>query len=146
MTLVVSDVVIARPPAEVFPYVTDPSRFGEWQSGVVAGHVEGDGPPGVGSKCVTTRRIGGANRTSTAEITQLTPPRAWAVHGIDGPIRADVNVTVDPVGDGAASHVTIKVDFHGYGIGKILLPMVVRQARGENPRSCQNLKTRLESG
>lgn len=145
MTLVVSDVVIARPPAEVFPYVTDPSRFGEWQSGVVAGHVEGDGPPGVGSRCVTTRRIGGANRTTTAEITQLSPPRAWAVHGIDGPIRADVNVTVDPVSGGAASHVTIKVDFHGHGIGKMLVPMVVRQARAENPRSCQNLKTRLES-
>jgi GrpB-like predicted nucleotidyltransferase (UPF0157 family) len=27
--------------------------------------------------------------------------------------------------------------FHGHGIGKMLLPIVVRQARTEAPRSCQ---------
>ena len=40
MTLIVSDVDIARPPDEVFSYVTDPSRFGEWQADVVSGHIE----------------------------------------------------------------------------------------------------------
>lgn len=28
---------VARPPAEVFAYVTDPSRFVEWQRNVVSG-------------------------------------------------------------------------------------------------------------
>ena len=92
-----------------------------------------------------TRRIGGSERTSTSEITEITPPRTWAIRGIDGPIRADVDVTVDPVYDGQKSHVTIRLDFHGHGIGKMLLPMVVRQARKEAPRSCQNLKKRLEA-
>ena len=50
MTLVAADVAISRPPAEVFSYVTDPARFGEWQSGVVSGHIEGDQPPRVGSR------------------------------------------------------------------------------------------------
>jgi uncharacterized protein YndB with AHSA1/START domain len=146
VALIESGVDIARPPEDVFSYVTDPSRFGEWQSGVISGHIEGDGPPGVGSRCMMTRRIGGSDRTSTSEITEISPPRSWAIRGIDGPIRANVNVTVTPLQDGGQSHVTIQLDFQGYGMGKMLLPMVVRQARKEVPQSCQILKQQLESG
>jgi Polyketide cyclase / dehydrase and lipid transport len=93
-----------------------------------------------------TRRIGGAERTSVSEITQFAPPRTWAIRGIDGSIRADVEVTVEPLGDGSGSHVSISIDFRGYGVGRLIVPMVVRQARQEVPQSCQNLKRRLESG
>jgi uncharacterized protein YndB with AHSA1/START domain len=84
---IMAEVNVSRPPREVFAYATDPSRFAEWQSGVVSGHIEGDGPTRVGSRCVMTRRVGGA----------------------------------------------------------ILLPLVIRQARKEVPRSCKNLKRRLET-
>ena len=145
MALIESGVDIARPPEDVFSYVTDPSRFGEWQSGVVSGHIEGDGPTQVGSRCVMTRRVGGMVRTSVSEVTQVNPPLAWAVHGLDGPVRADVSVTVDSVNGGAGSHVTIRLDFRGHGAGAFLLPLVIRQARKEVPRSCRNLKRRLEN-
>ena len=52
----------------------------------------------VGARCVTVRRIGGAERPSASELVQLEPPRAWAVRGTDGPIRAAVDVTVEPLG------------------------------------------------
>ena len=145
MALIVSEIDIARPPGQLFAYVTDPSRFGEWQSGVVSAHLEGDGPPGAGSRCIITRRIGRAERTLLYEITQITPPRTWAIRGIAGPIRENVTITVDPVNDGQDSHVTIRLDFHGHGIGKFLLPMVIRQARKEAPQNYQNLKKRLEN-
>jgi uncharacterized protein YndB with AHSA1/START domain len=143
---IVSEVDVARPPDEVFRYATDPSRFGEWQAGVVSAHIEGDGPPAVGSLCIMTRRIGGSDRTSTSEITELSPPRAWAIRGMDGPIRANVTVTVDPRQDGTQAHVAISLDFHGYGIGMLIVALVVREARKEVPESCQKLKARLESG
>jgi uncharacterized protein YndB with AHSA1/START domain len=145
VTLVVSEVDIARPPEEVFSYVTDPSLFGEWQSGVVSGHMEDAGPHSVGSKCVVTRRIGGSDRTSTSELTQLAAPRTWAIHGIDGPVRADVTITVDPVNDGLESHVTIELDLHGHGVGKMLMPVVLQEARKEAPLSCEKLKELLET-
>ena len=145
MAPIVAEVNVARPPGEVFAYATDPSRFGEWQSGVVSGHIEGDGPPQVGSRCVMPRRVAGAVRTSVSEVTQVNPPLAWALHGLDGPVRADVSVTVDSVNGGAGSHVTIRLDFRGHGAGAILLPLVIRQARKEVPRSCRNLKRRLET-
>jgi uncharacterized protein YndB with AHSA1/START domain len=142
---IVAEVDVARPPDEVFRYVTDPSRFGEWQSGVVSAHIEGDGQA-VGSRCIMTRRIGGKDRTSTSEITQLSPPRTWAIQGIDGPIRADVTVTVDARQDGSRSHVVIQLDFRGYGIGKLIVPVVIAEARKEALESSQKLKSRLEGG
>jgi uncharacterized protein YndB with AHSA1/START domain len=146
MPPIVSSIEIDRPPDEVFSYVTDPSRFAEWQHDVVRVRIEGARPPGVGSRFTTTRRIGGAGRTMTQEITELSPPRSWAVHGVDGPIRPRANVTVEPLGDGAGSRVTFALDFEGHGIGKPLVPAVRRQALKVAPTSYRNLKERLESG
>jgi uncharacterized protein YndB with AHSA1/START domain len=146
MAPIVTSIEIARPPEDVFGYVTDPSRFVEWQEGVVSGRMEGDGPHGVGSRCITARRIGGGERASTAEITEFAPPRRWADRGIDGPIRARVSVAVEPLDAATRSRVTITLDFEGHGIGKLLVPLIVRrQAQKEMPANCQSLKQRLES-
>jgi uncharacterized protein YndB with AHSA1/START domain len=146
MAPLVSTIDIARPQEEVFSYVTDPTTFAEWQAGVVRGSMEGGKTPSVGSKCMMTRRIGGVERESTSELTRLDPPTSWAVHGIDGPIRAIVSVTVEPLDATAQSRVTIELDFEGHGIGKLLVPLVVRrQARTEMPANCARLKQQLEA-
>ena len=126
MAPLVSTIDVARPQDEVFSYVTDPARFAEWQENIVSGHIEGDRPPAVGSKCMTTRRIGFAKRPVTSEITP-SPPRSWSVHSIDGPIGAAVKVTVAPLDESARSRVTIELDFEGHGIGKLLVPLAVRR-------------------
>ena len=149
MALIVTSAEVERPAAEVFAYATDPTRFSEWQKGVVDGHMDGlaDGtqPPAVGAKCVTTRRIGGADRPSTSELVQIDPPKTWSVRGMDGPIRAAVDVLVEPVTD-ARSRLTISVDFTGHGIGKILVPLMVRrEARKEMPANMAALKRRMEA-
>ena len=149
MPPIVTTAEIGRPAAEVFAYATDPARFSEWQKGVVDGHMDGlangNQTPAVGARCVTTRRIGGANRPSTAELVHIDPPKTWGVRGIDGPIRAAVDVLVEPVTD-SRSRLTISVDFTGRGIGKILVPLMVRRdARKEMPDNMAALKQRMEA-
>jgi uncharacterized protein YndB with AHSA1/START domain len=149
MPAIVASTEVERPAAEVFAYATDPALFSEWQKGVVEGHMDGpaDGTqaPAVGAKCVTTRRIGGANRPSTSELVQIDPPKTWSVRGIDGPIRAAVDVVVEPVTD-SRSRLTISVDFTGHGIGKILVPLMVRpEACKEMPDNMAALKRRMEA-
>lgn len=147
MAPIVTSIEIARPPEDVSAYVTDPSRLAEWQESVVSARVEESGPPGPGSRVTQTRRIGRGERTMTSEITELSPPTSWAVRGIDGPVRGMVKGTVGPVDDDARSRVTIELDFEGHGIGKLLVPLVVRrQARQQMPTNMRKLKERLESG
>jgi len=150
MPPIVASAEIERPAAEVFAYATDPARFSEWQKGVVDGHMDslanGGQTPAVGARCVTTRRIGGANRPSTSELVHIDPPKTWGVRGTDGPIRAAVDVLVEPLTD-SRSRLTISVDFTGHGIGKILVPLMVRrEARKEMPDNMAALKQRMEAG
>src|SRR5439155_25110979 len=103
MPAIVSNIDIARPPDEVFSYVTDPLRFSEWQDDVVSVRLTGGQPARVGSRFTTIRRIGGVERTMTQEITQISPPRSWAVHGVDGPLRPSATITVEPLDDNTRS-------------------------------------------
>jgi hypothetical protein len=57
-----------------------------------------------------------------------------------------VDVMVAPLDAGARSRVTITLDFEGHGIGRLLVPLIVRrQARNEMPANTQRLKQRLEA-
>jgi uncharacterized protein YndB with AHSA1/START domain len=145
VSAIVTTTEIDRSAADVFAYATDPTKFPEWQKGVTGGHMDTPGPVTVGDLCRTTRRIGGAERPSTSRVTHVDAPRTWGVQGIDGPIRATVDVTVQPLAD-ARSRLTISVDFEGHGIGKVLVPLMVRrQAQAEMPANLAALKDRLQT-
>jgi uncharacterized protein YndB with AHSA1/START domain len=147
MAPIVSSIEIERAPKDVFSYVTDPSRLDEWQESAVSARAEETGSPRVGSKVTVTRRVGRGERTMTSEMTEINPPTSWAVRGIDGPVRGMVKGIIEPLDDSARSRVTIELDFEGHGIGKLLVPLVVRrQARKEMPINMRNLKERLETG
>jgi len=135
---------IHRPAEEVFACVTDPGRFPEWQKGVVSGHMEHAGAPKVGDRCHTTRRIGFSNRPDTSELVTFDPPRHWGVRGLAGPIRAMVDVIVEPLSE-VSARLTIALEFEGHGIGRLLVPLVVeRQAKREMPVNLAALKELLE--
>ena len=120
MAPIISIAEVARPAEEAFAYVIDPRTMPEWQQGVTRGTL--DTPTtAVGSHCTTVRKIGGRDREVVTEITEYEPPRRWADRGIEGPIRARVSVTVEPLSDNARSRITIELDFTGHGIGKLLV-------------------------
>ena len=144
MAVIVTSVDVDRTAEDVFAYATDPTRFSEWQKGVVSGHLERPDSPDVGTRCFTTRRIGGSDRASASVISHINPPKAWGMRGVDGPIRAIVDLNVEPLTDDR-SRLTISVDFTGHGVGKVLVPLVVRRdAAKEMPTNLATLKQRLE--
>jgi uncharacterized protein YndB with AHSA1/START domain len=145
MTALTTTIEIARPQQEVFAYVTDPTRFTEWQGDVVRVDVEDGYRPAVGARFTTVRRVGGAERTMTQQVTELSHPRRWAVEGVDGPIRPSASVTVEPL-DGGRSRVTFTLDFAGHGAGVALAPMVRRLAAKGAPASYASLKRLMEGG
>jgi uncharacterized protein YndB with AHSA1/START domain len=148
MAPIVQSIEISRRPEDVFSYMTDPSHLPEWQESAVSVRREGEAPLALGSRVVVTRRVvGGRELAMTSEVTELNPPRGFVVRGIDGPVRGIGRWTIEPLGDGERSRVTGTLDFEGHGIGKLLIPLVVRRQVGaEMPRNMQKLKQRLESG
>lgn len=145
MSRINASVDISRPPEDVFAYVTDPSHLPEWQESAVAVRRTAGTLGAVGQQVAVTRRMGRRDFDMTMEMTQLDPPRSWHVHGVDGPVRGDVQGTIEPLDGGARSRLTLSLDFEGHGIGKALVPLVVKpRARKEMARDEQTLKGILE--
>ena len=147
MAPIVETVEIAKSPQEVFAYLDDLRRHGEWQTQIESVEVLTEWPTRVGSRAVDTRRVPGGRRKITYEITEHDPPRRAAFRGLDGPIRPEGSITVEPLDDGRRSRVTLELDLIGHGLmGKLVAPLARRDARKRVPEDQARLKERLESG
>jgi uncharacterized protein YndB with AHSA1/START domain len=140
-----ASVEVDRPAEEVFAYATDPSRFSEWQQGVVGGSMESPGSPTVGARFATVRRVGPMKRPFTSEIVHLEPPSSWRVRGIDGPVRAAVEVEVAQL-SAQRSRLTITITFEGRGLGRLIVPLAIQPGvPREMERDLAALRQRLEA-
>ncbi|WP_217215128.1 SRPBCC family protein [Streptomyces sp. AC550_RSS872] len=145
MAIIRETIDVDRPPGEVYAYITEPSHLPEWQLSAVSAEPLDEGPIHTGSRVRVTRRIGSREVPMTVQFDELDPPRSWDLHGVDGPVRPRTHGEIEPLDDGRRSRVTIDIDFEGHGLGKVLVPLVVRpQVRKELPRDEQLLKDRLE--
>jgi polyketide cyclase/dehydrase/lipid transport protein len=142
---IVESIEINRKPEDVFAYLDEVERHGEWQKDIVGVERQTEGPTRVGTHVKETRKVPGGNRSMTYEITEHDPPRKSAFRVLDGPIRAVGTVSIDPLDDGSRSRVTISLDFHGQGLGgKLLLPVAKSQARKQVPDAQTRMKELLE--
>ena len=140
MSAIVTRIEIARPPDEVFAYVSDPTRFPEWQSDVVSVRLHDDG------RFTTVRRVGGADRAMTQEVTAREAPWRWSVRGVDGPIRPNADVRVEPLADGARSARHVRVRLRRARDGqRAAAAGAPRDGQAGAPLSVQRLKELLEA-
>ena len=146
MAKIVESVEISRSPEDVFAYIDQLERHGEWQSSIISVTRDTPAPTGVGSRATDLRKVPGGKQSVTYEITEYDPPRRAAFRGTNGPVRPVGVVTVEPAGEGR-SRVTIELDLQGHGLlGLVVAPLARGQARKEVPQDQQRLKERLESG
>jgi uncharacterized protein YndB with AHSA1/START domain len=146
MAPIIDSVEIAKSPQEVFAYLDDLERHGEWQGQIVEVVSVSDGPTRVGSRATEKRRVPGGPREFTYEIVEHDPPRKVSFRVLNGPVRAFGTVTVEPLADGASSRFTLELDFEGHGVGKLLAPLARRDAGKRVPEDQARLKERLEAG
>ena len=81
MAKIVSSIEIGRSPEDVFAYLNDLSRHGEWQQEIISTTVETDGPTRVGTRATDRRRVPGGPQDVTYEITAHDPPRRMSFKG-----------------------------------------------------------------
>jgi hypothetical protein len=136
MAPISESIEINRKPEDVFAYLDDVERHGEWQEQIVAAE----------RRVKETRRVPGGDRTMTYEVTEHNAPRQSSFRVLDGPIRAEGTISIEPIGDGSRSSLTITIDFQGHGLaGKVLLPVAKAQARKQIPKDQARMKELLES-
>lgn len=146
MAAIVNSFEIARPAEEVFAYLDELERHGEWQDQIVSAERLTDGPTRVGTRMRETRRIGGREQVMSYEITEHDPPRTFAFRGLDGPLRPIGRGVVESIGDGSHSRMTLTLEFEAHGMGKLMLPLVRSQAEKQVVADGARMKARLEGG
>jgi len=145
--MIKSTVEISRPPDEVFAYLDQLERHGEWQSAIQSVKVQTEGPTKVGSRATERRKVPGGARDFTYEITEHDPPWKASFKGLDGSIRPKGTVRIAPLDGKTRSRLTLELELEPVTFGgKLMAPLARRDAARRVPKDQAKLKQILESG
>ena len=135
-------VEIARPPAEVWAYLADPTHLPGWQADVEEIRGASGGPLSIGETFTEVRSFLGKRAESTLEVTRAEPGRELSLRTVSGPVRVEIRHLLEPAGDGTVVRVEAEADagkLFGLG-GPLLRKAAERRACGDFER----LKSLLE--
>jgi uncharacterized protein YndB with AHSA1/START domain len=142
--MISNSIEIDRPPEDVFAYIDDLDRHGEWQDAIIKARKEPPSATRVGTRNFETRRVPGGPREFVSEIIEHDPPRRIVAGGLTGPLRPTLTLTIEPLDNGSRSRFTLEMDLSGRGMGKVLAFFARRSAREQVPRDQARLKEILE--
>jgi uncharacterized protein YndB with AHSA1/START domain len=115
-------VEIARPPAEVFPYLFEEDKVPRWTTGLESYERLDFAPLGRGARFRQVLEVSGQRFTVEMEVTEYDAPRAAAstfkIRGIDVVNRYSL------AGDGGTT-LTQSIEASGGGLkGRVFIPMI----------------------
>jgi len=129
-------VEIARPPAEVYAYLADPTHLPDWQEDVQEVRDAPGGPLGPGAIFTEVRSFLGKRAESTLEVTAAEPGRELSLRTVAGPVRVEIRHLLEPAGEGTLIRVEAEADagkLFGLG-GPLLRKAAERKARSDFAR------------
>ena len=137
------DIEIARPVAEVFAYVTDPARLGEWQANTVEIEQLTDGPFGLGTRLREVHAAGSRRVEQVVEVSAYEANRRFDLDVVEGPLPLDARHAFDPT---AAGGTVIHFAAEGRAPGALRLaePVLKLVLRSQFKKHYARLKERLE--
>ena len=98
-------VEIARPPADVYAFLADPTRLAEWQSDVQEVRDATGGPLTPGATFTEVRAFLGKRVESTLEAVVAEPGRELTLETVSGPVRVSIQHLLEPKDDGTTLRV-----------------------------------------
>ena len=141
MVRVEHSLVIARPPAEVFAYTTDPANLPEWQS--TALEARSDGPVQQGARLTEVRKFLGRRMESEVEVTAFELDRRFALKVLSGPVPFSFEQTLEPTDGG--TRVSVVLEGEPGGFFKLAEPLVERAVKRQIQAEFEQLKDILEA-
>jgi hypothetical protein len=146
MPRVEEEIVIERPPEDVFAYVTTPENDLEWVSTAAERRREREGPIDVGSRIRAVDKFLGRRIESTIVVTEHAPSTRSAVR-LEGPISANGTYVLKPAGTGTRFRWSLEAEpgLGGLFLGKVTDPLVTFIFRRRIQADLRRLKDVLET-
>lgn len=134
-------VVIARPPDEVFAFITDPAHYPRWQPSIVSIEAHQRGPLRLGSEATEVRRFFGREMETTWTCVEHRPDSRSAIESEDGPVPFRGTFSLEPCD--AGTRFTWTVELTGMAM-RLAGPLAGRATKSELQANSVRLKTLLE--
>jgi uncharacterized protein YndB with AHSA1/START domain len=134
-------VMIRRPTAEVFGFLSDFENIPTWNYAIVETHKISQGPVGVGTSYRQVRSVPSRSEEHF-EVTVYNPPRQLEIRGQLGPFPSRLSYALDAIPEG--TRVTNTVELQLRGPGRLLGPLAVPRVRDAVATNLHKLKELLE--
>lgn len=133
---------IARPPQEVFDFITTPDNAPQVAESVTSSVVLTEGPIRVGSRFRETRLMRGKEEHADLEVVTYEPSQKYAVKNLTEGIESVYSYAFRPEADG--TRVDLVCEVNASGAKKLMTPMVAAVLKKEDGGHLQRLKKVLE--
>lgn len=133
---------IARPPREVFDFITTADNAPKVVSSVRSMVKLTEGPVRVGTRYRETRLMNGKEQSAELEVAAYEPNQKYAVKNVTEGIETVYSYTFRPEANG--TRVDLVCEVKAGGLKKLMLPLVVSILKKEDGDHLQRLKKALE--
>ena len=133
---------IARPPKEVFDFITASDNAPKVLPSVKSMVKLTEGPVRVGTRYRETRLMQGKEQSAELEVVSYEPDQKYAMKNITEGVETIYRYTFRPEADG--TRVDLVCDVKAGGLKKLILPLVVSVLKKEDGDHLQRLKKALE--
>lgn len=140
---VVSEIVIARPCAEVAAFAGDPSNAPAWYQNIRSVEWKTPPPVALGSRMTFVAHFLGRRLSYTYEVVLHEPGRALVMKTAEGPFPMETTYTWSPVGDGATC-MTLRNRGEPSGFSSVVAPVMATAMRRANVKDLATLRSILE--
>jgi len=141
---VLTEVVIARPRAQVASYAADPSHAPEWYANISSVEWETPPPVGVGSRPRFVARFLGRRLAYTYEVVEAVPLELLVMRTAQGPFPMETTYTWTTL-DERRTRMTLRNRGEPSEFVGVAAPLMVRAMRRANEKDLARLRAVLEA-
>ena len=141
---VLTEVLIARPRAEVAAYASEPDNAPSWYVNIKAVEWKSPRPLALGSRLAFVAQFLGRRLAYTYEIIDLVPGERLVMSTAEGPFPMETTYTWEALADGR-TRMTLRNRGQPSGFSKLAAPLMASAMRKANRKDLEQLKTLLEA-
>ena len=141
---VLTEVLIARPCAEVAAYAAEPDNAPSWYVNIKAVEWKSPRPLALGSRLAFVAQFLGRRLAYTYEIIDLVPGQRLVMSTAEGPFPMETTYTWEALADDSTK-MTLRNRGQPSGFSKLAAPLMASAMRKANRKDLEQLKTLLEA-